>query len=150
MIVWRRVTVPTYRLTLCVLLLIRRLFIAHRIISSAQQGTRSTRYINWTSSISLKPLYKKYKFVKFNTQHSQESEEITGRNKNSCKQNSKYEKCSQLHTKGSSFLLFFLKIKQIILNFDNINLGFHSVCKQAMLLFDKLAILVGALTGTTK
>jgi hypothetical protein len=36
MIVWSRVTVPTYRLTLSVVLLIKRFFIAHRIIGSGK------------------------------------------------------------------------------------------------------------------
>jgi hypothetical protein len=36
MIVWSGVTVPGYRLTLCVVLLIKRFFIAHRIIGSAK------------------------------------------------------------------------------------------------------------------
>jgi hypothetical protein len=45
MIVWGRVTVPSHRLTLYVMLLIKRFFIAHRKIGSAK-GEISTIFLS--------------------------------------------------------------------------------------------------------
>jgi hypothetical protein len=42
MIVWSRVTIPSHRLTLYVVLLIKRFFIARRIIGSAKREMTTT------------------------------------------------------------------------------------------------------------